>query len=310
MMKVVFLALLAQATADTPAKVGCVDACKPPSPVDSHCVTDCQQDMYQCIDETGPNENEEHTKACQDKVLKKYEDLNKEPKKEEEKEEEKKESAAFLQRDFAKLRNIEGKIARIESDSFSHSHPSHKLYHKTSVRFVQRDFAKIEKIAGHSLAQIQDDALSHKAQHKATFVQRNLAQIEKIAGRCLSNIEGDALRQPEQKFHKASGSFLQRDLAKLQKMEAGASDPEDETNDEVAEEETDEDHDQKQMADMEEETDEELGGGRGEEVDEEDADVEAEKSPEDEGEQATEMVKLEQQTEDAEPVEDGSENDA
>merc|ERR1719454_747457 len=88
-------------------KFGCEDACKPPSPVDSRCVTDCQQDMYQCIDETGPNENEKNTKACQEKVMKKYDEHNKEPKKEEEKKEEKKESAAFLQRDFAKLHKLE-----------------------------------------------------------------------------------------------------------------------------------------------------------------------------------------------------------
>merc|ERR1719482_1227077 len=100
-MKVVIVALvplLAQATAPASQKVhftaqqmketkfGCVDACKPPSPVESKCVTDCQQDMYQCIDETGPNENEDNTKACQDKVIKTYEELNKKEEKAEEKE--------------------------------------------------------------------------------------------------------------------------------------------------------------------------------------------------------------------------------
>merc|ERR1719321_2316407 len=106
MNNVIFVALfplLAQATAPASqnvhftaqqmkeTKFGCVDACKPPSPVESKCVTDCQQDMYQCIDETGPNENEDNTKACQEKVMKKYDTEAKKEEKKEEKKEAKKE---------------------------------------------------------------------------------------------------------------------------------------------------------------------------------------------------------------------------
>jgi len=50
---------------------GCVNACSP-SPVESKCVTACEAEMYRCIDETGPNENEKDTKKCQDKTLKHY----------------------------------------------------------------------------------------------------------------------------------------------------------------------------------------------------------------------------------------------
>jgi len=42
---------------------GCKDACKPPSPVESACVTACEADFYQCNDV-----------ACSDAVLKKYEE--------------------------------------------------------------------------------------------------------------------------------------------------------------------------------------------------------------------------------------------
>merc|ERR550537_1853253 len=139
-MKVVFLALLAQAAAkDTPAKVGCVAACKPPSPVDSHCVTDCQQDMYQCIDETGPKENEKNTKACQDKVLKMYTDTKglPEKKKEEKKEEEKKK--AFLQDDFDMLNKIE------ESGDFVRPHAEEKVEERKKA-FLQQDLAMLNKI--------------------------------------------------------------------------------------------------------------------------------------------------------------------
>merc|ERR1719482_1131758 len=162
-MKVMIIALfplLAQATAPASqnvhftaqqmkeTKFGCVDACKPPSPVESKCVTDCQQDMYQCIDETGPNENEDNTKACQDKVIQTYEDLNKEAtkeKKEEKAEEkkEKKESSSFLQHDFAKMRKFESTYAKIEEDALR---PVEKESHKSA--FLQRDFARLHKIEG------------------------------------------------------------------------------------------------------------------------------------------------------------------
>jgi len=52
---------------------GCVNACSP-SPVESKCVTACEAEMYRCIDETGPNENEKDTKKCQDKTLKHYDE--------------------------------------------------------------------------------------------------------------------------------------------------------------------------------------------------------------------------------------------
>merc|ERR1711924_527332 len=64
---------------------GCVSACHP-SPVESKCVTACEAESYRCIDETGPNENEDDTKKCQDKVLKHYQETKGIEKKEEKKE--------------------------------------------------------------------------------------------------------------------------------------------------------------------------------------------------------------------------------
>merc|ERR1719145_336774 len=52
---------------------GCLAACHP-SPVESKCVTACETDMYQCVDETGPNETPEDTKKCQEKVLAYYQE--------------------------------------------------------------------------------------------------------------------------------------------------------------------------------------------------------------------------------------------
>merc|ERR1719390_58520 len=63
---------------------GCVNACKP-SPVESKCVTACEAASYKCIDETGPNENDKDTAACQEKVLKHYEETKGVEKKEEKK---------------------------------------------------------------------------------------------------------------------------------------------------------------------------------------------------------------------------------
>merc|ERR1719217_1587490 len=55
------------------ASFGCLAACHP-SPVESKCVTACEVDAYQCIDETGPNETPEDTKKCMDKILKHYQE--------------------------------------------------------------------------------------------------------------------------------------------------------------------------------------------------------------------------------------------
>merc|ERR1719183_1622095 len=47
---------------------GCVGSCGP-APVHSMCVTDCEVDMYQCIDGAGPDKTQEDIDKCQDKVL-------------------------------------------------------------------------------------------------------------------------------------------------------------------------------------------------------------------------------------------------
>merc|ERR1712072_883190 len=79
----------------------CVTACAPPSPVESKCVTACEVAVYKCIDHTGPNETEEDTKKCIDKVLKLYQETKglekKEEKKEGKKEEKKEAKKGFLQ---------------------------------------------------------------------------------------------------------------------------------------------------------------------------------------------------------------------
>merc|ERR1740138_322132 len=60
------------------AHFGCVKACRPPSPVESKCVTGCEAAWYQCNDAT-----------CQQKVLAHYEKTKGVEKKEEKKEEKK-----------------------------------------------------------------------------------------------------------------------------------------------------------------------------------------------------------------------------
>merc|ERR1719182_1230102 len=63
----------------------CVASCAP-SPVESKCVTACEVAVYKCIDHTGPNDTEEDTKKCIDKVLKLYQETKGLAKKEEKKE--------------------------------------------------------------------------------------------------------------------------------------------------------------------------------------------------------------------------------
>jgi len=107
---------------------GCLEACKP-SPVESKCVTACEAASYKCIDETGPNENEEDTKKCQDKVLKLYKETKGIEKKEEKKEEKKGEAKKEEKKEekkakmFLQVKNIDddnaeaAEMARLEDQS-------------------------------------------------------------------------------------------------------------------------------------------------------------------------------------------------